>query len=265
MPCVSSRWRSGPRPPRGPWGGGSDRCGADRARVGVGRAHREHDRDRPGSDRRGRRPRRARRQLAPGAGADAWRRSGARRSARGRVRARTPGRRRLAAHAPHRSEARATSATTSWWSSGAWSARRCGSSSWTPGTGSSPPRPSTEATSRSRSSASASCSATPSGSTRPGSILVHNHPSGDPTPSPDDLHLTAEAVAAGRLLDIARARPPRHRSRHMDQPARPRHVLRSRSSTRAVIATGRAEAPDVEAKHGRSGALGRALTGPCVY
>jgi DNA repair protein RadC len=34
-------------------------------------------------------------------------------------------------------------------------------------------------------------------------ILVHNHPSGDPTPSPDDLHLTAEALAAGRLLDIA--------------------------------------------------------------
>ena len=33
-------------------------------------------------------------------------------------------------------------------------------------------------------------------------ILVHNHPSGDPTPSPDDLHLTAEAVAAGRLLDV---------------------------------------------------------------
>jgi DNA repair protein RadC len=33
-------------------------------------------------------------------------------------------------------------------------------------------------------------------------ILVHNHPSGDPTPSPDDLHLTAEAIAAGRLLDV---------------------------------------------------------------
>jgi DNA repair protein RadC len=33
-------------------------------------------------------------------------------------------------------------------------------------------------------------------------ILVHNHPSGDPTPSPDDLHLTATAGAAGRLLDI---------------------------------------------------------------
>jgi DNA repair protein RadC len=39
--------------------------------------------------------------------------------------------------------------------------------------------------------------------TAAGIILVHNHPSGDPTPSPDDLHLTAEALAAGRLLDIA--------------------------------------------------------------
>jgi DNA repair protein RadC len=36
-----------------------------------------------------------------------------------------------------------------------------------------------------------------------GVILVHNHPSGDPEPSADDLHLTAEAVAAGRLLDVA--------------------------------------------------------------
>jgi DNA repair protein RadC len=35
-----------------------------------------------------------------------------------------------------------------------------------------------------------------------GVIMAHNHPSGDPTPSPDDLHLTAEALAAGRLLDI---------------------------------------------------------------
>jgi DNA repair protein RadC len=33
-------------------------------------------------------------------------------------------------------------------------------------------------------------------------IIVHNHPSGDPTPSPDDLHLSAETLAAGRLLDI---------------------------------------------------------------
>ena len=36
-----------------------------------------------------------------------------------------------------------------------------------------------------------------------GIILAHNHPSNDPNPSPDDLHLTAEVVAAGRLLDIA--------------------------------------------------------------
>lgn len=35
-----------------------------------------------------------------------------------------------------------------------------------------------------------------------GIVLVHNHPSGDPTPSPDDLHLTAEAIAAGRILDV---------------------------------------------------------------
>ena len=33
-------------------------------------------------------------------------------------------------------------------------------------------------------------------------IIVHNHPSGDASPSGDDLHLTAEALAAGRLLDV---------------------------------------------------------------
>lgn len=33
-------------------------------------------------------------------------------------------------------------------------------------------------------------------------ILVHNHPSGDPTPSPDDRAVTQQLVAAGRLLDI---------------------------------------------------------------
>jgi DNA repair protein RadC len=32
--------------------------------------------------------------------------------------------------------------------------------------------------------------------------ICHTHPSGDPTPSADDLHLTAEAIAAGRILDI---------------------------------------------------------------
>lgn len=33
-------------------------------------------------------------------------------------------------------------------------------------------------------------------------ILVHNHPSGDPMPSPDDRAVTEQLVAAGRVLDI---------------------------------------------------------------
>ena len=33
-------------------------------------------------------------------------------------------------------------------------------------------------------------------------ILVHNHPSGDPTPSPEDVAVTREVVQAGKLLDI---------------------------------------------------------------
>jgi DNA repair protein RadC len=33
-------------------------------------------------------------------------------------------------------------------------------------------------------------------------VLVHNHPSGDPTPSPDDRLVTEQLVSAGRLLDI---------------------------------------------------------------
>ncbi len=33
-------------------------------------------------------------------------------------------------------------------------------------------------------------------------IVAHNHPSGDPTPSPEDAALTREIVKAGRLLDI---------------------------------------------------------------
>jgi DNA repair protein RadC len=34
-------------------------------------------------------------------------------------------------------------------------------------------------------------------------VIVHNHPSGDPTPSAEDVRLTRDAVQAGRLLDIA--------------------------------------------------------------
>lgn len=33
-------------------------------------------------------------------------------------------------------------------------------------------------------------------------ILVHNHPSGDPTPSEEDLELTGKLIEAGRLLGI---------------------------------------------------------------
>ena len=32
--------------------------------------------------------------------------------------------------------------------------------------------------------------------------LVHNHPSGDPTPSPEDVSMTRRLSECGRLLDI---------------------------------------------------------------
>ena len=33
-------------------------------------------------------------------------------------------------------------------------------------------------------------------------IVAHNHPSGDPTPSPEDIAVTRAIVEAGKLLDI---------------------------------------------------------------
>lgn len=33
-------------------------------------------------------------------------------------------------------------------------------------------------------------------------ILAHNHPSGDPTPSPDDIAMTRRMIDAGTLLDV---------------------------------------------------------------
>jgi DNA repair protein RadC len=33
-------------------------------------------------------------------------------------------------------------------------------------------------------------------------LLAHNHPSGDPEPSPQDVAITAQAIEAGKLLDI---------------------------------------------------------------
>jgi DNA repair protein RadC len=36
----------------------------------------------------------------------------------------------------------------------------------------------------------------------PSVIVVHNHPSGDPTPSPEDVSITKELLAAGKLLGV---------------------------------------------------------------
>ncbi len=36
----------------------------------------------------------------------------------------------------------------------------------------------------------------------PAVIICHNHPSGDPTPSPEDITVTEQLVAAGQHLDI---------------------------------------------------------------
>lgn len=36
----------------------------------------------------------------------------------------------------------------------------------------------------------------------PSIIVVHNHPSGDPTPSPEDVSITRDLVSAGKLLSI---------------------------------------------------------------
>jgi len=33
-------------------------------------------------------------------------------------------------------------------------------------------------------------------------IVAHNHPSGDPTPSPEDVHVTRQIVEAGKLLNV---------------------------------------------------------------
>jgi DNA repair protein RadC len=37
----------------------------------------------------------------------------------------------------------------------------------------------------------------------PAIIVIHSHPSGDPTPSPDDVAVTRAIVQAGKLLDIS--------------------------------------------------------------
>jgi DNA repair protein RadC len=36
----------------------------------------------------------------------------------------------------------------------------------------------------------------------PAIIISHNHPSGDPDPSPEDVRVTRQIVEAGKMLDI---------------------------------------------------------------
>lgn len=36
----------------------------------------------------------------------------------------------------------------------------------------------------------------------PAIVLIHNHPSGDPTPSPEDIRTTERIVEAGKLMDV---------------------------------------------------------------
>ena len=38
--------------------------------------------------------------------------------------------------------------------------------------------------------------------TCPRVVMVHNHPSGDPTPSPEDIDVTRRIIEAGRVLDV---------------------------------------------------------------
>ena len=47
----------------------------------------------------------------------------------------------------------------------------------------------------------------------PSIIVAHNHPSGDPTPSPEDISVTRDLATAGRLMDIELLDPSHHRTR----------------------------------------------------
>ncbi len=46
-------------------------------------------------------------------------------------------------------------------------------------------------------------------------MLVHNHPSGNPKPSPEDLKVTENIEAAGKLIGIKASRPHRGRQRRL--------------------------------------------------
>jgi DNA repair protein RadC len=73
----------------------------------------------------------------------------------------------------------------------------------------------------------------------PSLVIAHNHPSGDPTPSSDDVAVTRELVQAGRLLDIEVPRSPGHRRRSPRQPA-PQRARLLVGWARSDMARGRA-------------------------
>ena len=63
-------------------------------------------------------------------------------------------------------------------------------------------------------------------------ILVHNHPSGDPTPSSADIDMTRQVVEAGQAPARDRARPSCRRARRRRQLQGPGALLTSRSGSR---------------------------------
>ncbi len=138
-----------------------------------------------------------------------------------RVRARPAPAGRLAGRPLDRPLAGATSPTGSCSRWGASSARSCGSCCSTRRTRAPGRRPCTSATSRRRSCASASCSATRSGWTPSGVILVHNHPSGDPTPEPGRSAPHGGGDRGRPAARRRRARPPRGGARCLGQPPGP--------------------------------------------
>ena len=66
-----------------------------------------------------------------------------------------------------------------------------------------------------------------------GLMVVHNHPSGDPTPSPDDARLTLRLCAAADVLDMRAARSPDRRRRRpvLQLPRRPARSRRGATET----------------------------------
>ena len=83
-----------------------------------------------------------------------------------------------------------------------WSRKNCGWSCWTPNTASWAPRRSIAGSVNQAQVRVAEVFRDAVRQQATAIVAVHNHPSGDPTPSAADVALTVEIVAAGQLLDI---------------------------------------------------------------